>query len=163
MAKRKGMSVNGLANIGQILQRNPEAAKPEAPKKVRDTIDSIVEKTLSSVPLGSTACNLRTYVTAAVRAGYNLGHADAFDQNGAVENLLRQQYEARTMLTLPTAVAAIMEQVGMESMMLDLDQVATVFNRVRLVTESLDDNSVQYTLTHQADEAAPDHSFMLKG
>lgn len=172
------ISVNGLANIGQLIARNPDAAKVEPPKsELQKKVDraAIVDKTLGNLHGGAAgsanqAMKVETHnlavLQAAVRDAYNLGHKDALDQNGAVEAMLDQQYKDRTALTLPAAMAAFMEQCGLTSLLLDLPAVATVFSRVRLVTvihntEDPDDAGViEYTLHHLSDdEPAGDATF----
>jgi dsRNA-specific ribonuclease len=163
----KELKVNGLANIGRLLNRAdlPTAPAP-TPKRERRTRDEIAARTIEKVvaavglssdkPLTSAAESqvrlISTFVQAAVRDAYNGGHADALDQNSAVEKLLEQQYEARTKMTLPAAVAAIMEQRGLASMTLDLAMLATVFDRQTIDFDVQEGDIINYRLTPR-DEA----------
>lgn len=148
----KNKSVKGLANIAQLLNRGDLAATPAAPKRERRSCIDIEtrtnEKILAAVGLSSdkpptTAATsqvalLANFVRAAVRDAYNLGHADALDQNSEVERLLEKQYQKRTEVTMPAVVAGVMEQLGLTSMTLDLVFLATVFDR----------NQITYTVSH---------------
>jgi hypothetical protein len=160
MTKQTKASVKGLANIGALLDRGVPAAPATAPKRERRDTSQIFQRTrekiYAAIPLGANLdpkhkALIETYLKGAIGEAYNCGHADALEQNSAVESLLDKQYEARTKLTLPTAVAAIMEQRGLATMTLDLEQVATVFERqhidfsVAIVDEST--SIVDYRLT----------------
>jgi 2-hydroxychromene-2-carboxylate isomerase len=155
--KPRGLpSVKGLANIGALLGRGDLPQQPpREPKRERRTQEQIYERTmekvsasLSSMPtMAATHVNLiQNYVRAAVREAYNLGHADALEQNGAVEALLEQQYQARTKLTMPAVVAAVMEQQGLSSMTLDLAHMATVFKRNEIKYTITDEDVIEYTM-----------------
>lgn len=131
---QKKVSINGLANIGKLLGRAD--APKEAPKRERRDTFGILNHTREkiSAALGEstnvTQNNLiYDYVKGAIRDAYNLGHSEALEQNGQVERLLEKQYEARTRVTTPAVVCAIMEQSGLSSMTLDMAQLATVFQR----------------------------------
>jgi hypothetical protein len=149
----KPMSVKGLANIGALLERGdlPKAPAP-APKRDRRTADQIAGRTyeklkaaMSDLPQAQQDLVI-TYVKAGLRETYNVGHADALDQNGAVEALLEQQYDARTRLTTPAVVAAVMEQLGSTEMTLDLSMFATVFERKKIDFSVSDQDVITYTL-----------------
>ena len=132
---QKKVSINGLQNIGKLLGRAD--APKEAPNRTRGTKEGIAkitaEKIIAQVdvgdPRGAAANMVRHYVEAGIREAYNLGHAEALEQNGQVERLLEKQYEARTRVTTPAVVCAIMEQSGLSSMTLDMAMLATVFER----------------------------------
>lgn len=132
----RGVSVKGLAALGTLLNRADLPNTPTAPKRERRTLDQIYDRTHEKIVAsieGNERCSaasiLGHYLKAALREAYNSGHADALDQNSAVEKLLEQQYDARTKMTLPAAVAWIMEQRGIPEMTLDLSMLATVFDR----------------------------------
>jgi hypothetical protein len=150
----KKSSVHGLANIGQLLNRAdlPPAAPPAT--RERRTQDEIYQRTHEKIVASiegnercSAAAILGHYLKAALRDAYNSGHADALEQNSAVERLLEQQYEARTKLTMPAVVAAVMEQRGLSSMTLDLAHMATVFSRNRIEFTVSGEDVIEYTLT----------------
>jgi hypothetical protein len=161
---KEKLSVKGLANIGQFMSRVPTANVDPTPPK--DSKEAIIAKTVNAMPLGAAVhrTDVERVVAAAVREAFNLGHAAALAQNDMVEQLLNKQYEARTALTLPAAVAAIMEQTGQDELILDLTAVATVFDRVKLdmAVNPVDEKGdlVEYKLTHFADGAG-DASFAL--
>lgn len=143
MNNKPKMSVNGLQNIGALIGR---ADLPtQAPKKsTRNTIEQIVAKTVEN---GGFSCGDARLIGAAAREAYNLGHADALEQNSAVEKLLEQQYEARTKVTMPAVAAAIMEQQGLTSMTMDLALMATVFDRTKITyTLDAETNVIEYNL-----------------
>lgn len=156
------LSVSGLANIGKLLNRG-ELPKPvPVQKDVRKSQDTIIEKTVNKL-LAKVPSNMRDawraeiiiLVTAAVREAYNLGHADSLTQSAAVETLLDKQYRARTELTMPAVVAAVMEQLGMTTMTVDLEALATVFDRVRIDMIPMMGAAgefVEYRLVHKSDE-----------
>lgn len=164
---KKPKHVNGLANIGLLVAG---ATMRNAPKQdERDVKDKIVQKTLSALAAraGGIDHGFDKAVTAAVREAFNAGHANALEQNSMVEELLKKQYSARTELTLPVAAMAIMEQVGLPSILLDLDAVATVSSRCRVELASMEDADdkmhMRFTLRTLADDgAATDNSYMLK-
>ena len=150
----RGVSVNGLANIGKLLNRAdlPGAPAP-APKRERRNAHEIIDRTMEKISAAvggqSTATQIglvREFVEAAVRDAYNVGHADALDQNSAVEKLLEKQYDARTKMTLPAAVAGVMEQRGLSSMTLDLAQLATVFDRQNIDFDVSEGDIINYRL-----------------
>lgn len=135
---QKKVSINGLANIGKLLGRAD--APKEAPKRERRDLNGISahtqEKIYAALPpraMGSIDHTHKVlighYLNAALKEANNLGHAEALEQNGQVERLLEKQYEARTRVTTPAVVCAIMEQSGLSSMTLDMAQLATVFQR----------------------------------
>lgn len=153
-------SVKGLANIAQLLNRGDLAAAPAAPKRERRSTDDIVtkthEKVVAAVGLASDHPHTRAasaqialldnYLRAAVRDAYNLGHADALDQNSQVERLLDKQYQKRTEVTMPAVVCAVMEQMGLNSMTLDLAHMASVFERCAITFTLSDENVIEYTM-----------------
>jgi len=148
----KPMSVKGLANIGALLDRSDAPKAPAVLPKRRDTEQIYArthEKIVASIQ-GNERCSASNlvghYLKAALREAYNLGHADALDQNGAVEALLNKQYQARTELTTPAVVAAIMEQLGKETMTLDLAMFGTVFDRKKIDFSVSDQDVIEYTL-----------------
>jgi hypothetical protein len=152
----KNKSVKGLANIAQLLNRGDLAVAPAAPKRERRSCIDIEtrtnEKIRAAIPLGANLdpkhwTLIDNFVRAAVRDSYNLGHADALDQNSQVERLLEKQYQKRTEVTMPAVVAGIMEQLGMSSMTLDLAHLATVFDRNQISYVFNDDTNVmEYTM-----------------
>lgn len=150
---QKKVSVHGLQNIGMLLGRAD--APKEAPKRERGTKDDIESATLEkihaavgpAVTMSSQMSLVRSFVKAAVRNAYNLGHAEALEQNSSVERLLEKQYEARTRVTTPAVVCAIMEQSGLSSMTLDMAQLATVFQRCDIqYTYDPDTEVMEYTM-----------------
>lgn len=150
----RGVSVKGLAALGTLLNRADLPTTAPAPKRERRNLDQIFERTNTKIVAsidGNERCSataiLGHYLKAALREAYNSGHADALDQNSAVEKLLEQQYEARTRMTLPAAVAGIMEQRGLSSMTLDLAHLATVFDRNRIDFDVADGDIINYRLT----------------
>lgn len=139
---QKKVSINGLQNIGKLLGR--AEAPQEAPKRERRTLNGIFNHTREKIeaatglsPDGRPQTDdfrakrelLKTYINASIREAHALGHAEALEQNSSVERLLEKQYEARTRVTAPAVVCAIMEQSGLSSMTLDMAQMATVFQR----------------------------------
>lgn len=166
----KTKSVKGLENISQLLSRNPQAAAVEPPKSAaqkKQDQNRIVMKTISNlkhIGIGDSAGTIMNIdahnhgmLVAAVREAYDLGHRDTLDQNNAVEVLLNRQYEERTKLTTPAVVAAVMEQMGMSSMLLDLALVATVFKRCAIeytVTGEPGAEIIEYRLKYLADGGA---------
>jgi hypothetical protein len=135
---QKKVSINGLQNIGKLLGRAD--APKEAPKRERRDLTGILhhtsDKVHAALPLGAAMGQkdphralINTYLHAGLRDAYALGHAEALEQNSSVERLLEKQYEARTRVTTPAVVCAIMEQSGLSSMTLDMVQMATVFQR----------------------------------
>lgn len=169
MTKTKG-SVKGLANIATLIARAPDALAPApTPKAHGITAESIIAKTvgrLVSLPRDVDNGAVGKYVKAAVTEALNLGHSMAVGQNNMVEDLLKKQYDARTALTMPAVVAAIMEQTGQDTLVLDMDALATVFSRCRIEHDSMDDvgqpNTLEYRLHYLADAGAGDASFALK-
>lgn len=144
-------SVNGLANIAALLNRSDIPLHQPAPKRERRDLNGIFhhtrEKIMAAIPpmVASDHVSHRalfeTFLLAGLRDAYNLGHAEALGQGSEVERLLEQQYETRTRVTTPAVVGAMMEQLGMESMVFDLARMATVFERL----------NIQYTLDADAD------------
>lgn len=169
MAKNeRGLRVKGLAGIAALLAQAPATASLEK-SQVQVKIDqrAIVEKTLENLKCfvnGSAgempvvqAHNERV-LKAAVREAYNLGHGDALDQNGMADALLEEKYGERMKLTIPVAVASIMEHVGLSTLVLDVNALSTVFERCNLdfVAHEIDEDNkrdwIEYTLTHKADD-----------
>jgi hypothetical protein len=151
MSDDRKLRVNGLANLASLMVRNPDVLKQAAtpvkpPKESRDAICQRTIGNLQGLTLNQHQGVMRRIVEAAVREAYNAGHAAALVQNGAVEDALSQQNEARTRYTLPTAVAAIMEHIGMDELVLDLDAVASVFkrNRIEFKVVDADEGNPQY-------------------
>jgi hypothetical protein len=170
-------SVKGLENIASLIVPVAAAAAPEDLKKPKHlNTEVIINKTMNNLKqfVNGSATDLtivdahnRKIVTAAVREALNLGHALAVGQNDMVEKLLEQQYKARTDLTVPVVVAAVMEQLGMTELLLDLGNLSTVFTRCRLeqsmVDESVAKDYIDYRLRYLADdEGAGDNTFALK-
>lgn len=164
MSKHKTQRVKGLSNLATLMVRAPETIAQPAPKREVNTQESIVRKTVEAVvghvnkfdnDIGDFNAFER-FIGAAVREAFNLGHASAVGQNNMVEDLLKQQYRARTELTMPAVVAAVMEQTGQDTMLLDLDMVATVFSRCRLEHDTLAEaghpNTMEYSLIYLADD-----------
>lgn len=163
----KNKSVKGLANIAQLLNQGGVLAAAPAPKRERRDQNDIVTKThtkivaavgLESEHPHSRAATaqialLENFVKAAVRDAYNLGHADALDQNNQVERLLDKQYQKRTEVTMPAVVAGVMEQLGLSSMTLDLALMATVFDRQKITYTLSDENVIEYTTQPVGTEA----------
>lgn len=167
---RGGLRVSGLENIGKLVARAPEAHAPApTPKPHGITAESIIRKTvgkLVNLPRDVDNGAVGKYVKAAVTEALNLGHSMAVGQNSAVEELLKKQYDARTALTMPAVVAAIMEQTGIDSLVLDLDAVGTVFKRCRLEHDTLEavghPNTMEYSLVYLADaDAGSDTTWAL--
>ena len=154
--KQKKVSIHGLQNIGKLLGRAD--APKETPKRVRGTVDGIYdqtrEKIMAALPIGATAYIthsqqklLETYLLAGLRDAHALGHAETLEQNNSVERLLEKQYEARTRVTTPAVVCAIMEQSGLSSMTLDMAQLATVFDRCEIdYVYNPDTEVMEYTM-----------------
>lgn len=154
MNNKPKMSVNGLQNIGALIGR---ADLPtQAPKRDRRDINGIFditrEKIYAAIPLGADLAPkhralIETYIKAGLGDAFSLGHAEALEQNSAVEKLLEQQYEARTKVTMPAVAAAIMEQQGLASMTMDLALMATVFERTKITyTLDAETNVIEYNL-----------------
>jgi hypothetical protein len=149
----KNKSVKGLANIAQLLnQGGVLAAAAPAPKRERRTADQIAGRTyeklkaaMSNLPQSQQDMVI-SYVKAGLRESYNVGHADALDQNSEVERLLDKQYQKRTEVTMPAVVAGVMEQLGLSSMVLDLALMATVFDRHKITYTLSDENVIEYTV-----------------
>lgn len=155
----KQKSIKGLAGLATLLNRADLDMQRQAPAKRerRDTqavYDRTVGKIAAAIGLNVNAAQqemMCNYLKAGLREAYNLGHADALEQNSQVERLLEQQYEARTRVTMPAVVAAVMEQTGMSKLTIDLDKVGTVFQRNRIEHTLSDANVIEYTL-HPAGE-----------
>ena len=142
------VSVTGLQNIGKLMERNSAAiAKPAEKPTEYAKRQAIVKKTVEAAGF---SCGDARFIDAAVREAYNAGHADAFAQSQAVDALLDKQYKARTNLTMPAVVAAVMEQTGMGALLLDLDDVATVFDRCQ-IDYSVQNNVIEYSLSFKSD------------
>lgn len=162
-------SVKGLENLKSLVlpvMLAQKVAPAEQPK--REGADAIIAKTVAKLAEGTAASPkyLAPIIAAMVREAVNLGHAMAVGQNDMIEDLLAKQYKARTDLTMPVVIAAVMEQLGMQEMMIDLDTLATVFSRCRIeqnMLESDDHNAIIYKLRYLADddEGAGDKSFAL--
>jgi len=156
----KKHSVKGLSNIGTLLGRAdvPPQQEPKRSRATRgDICDKTFEKIMAAIPLGANLdpkhkALISTYLKGAVGDAFDLGHAEALEQNNVVEALLDKQYKARTEMTMPAVVAGVMEQRGLRSMTLDLEQLATVFEREKIAFNVVDD-TISYTLT-PADEVA---------
>lgn len=142
----------GLASIGALIGRADLPTEPV--KRERVTREGIVLKTFEKIMAAQTNADPKSrndlvsiYLSAAVREAHSLGHAEAIEQNSQVERLLEKQYDARTKVTMPAVVAGVMEQCGNETMVLDLNLMATVFERNE-ITYDLDDqaNVIAYTL-----------------
>lgn len=153
MNNSKKLSIKGLQNIGHLIARTD--LPTEAPKRERRDCTDILAKTsekihaalIGSTVKGSQLNLLGTYLHAAIREAHTLGHAEALEQNSAVEKLLEKQYEARTKVTMPAVVAAVMEQSGLASMTMDLALMATVFERTQITyTVDPDTNVIEYSL-----------------
>ena len=149
----KNKSVKGLANIAQLLNRGDLAVAPAAPKRERRDANDITVRTAEKLhaAVGHIASDsqmvlIQGYVKAAVRDAYNLGHADALDQNSQVERLLEKQYQKRTEVTMPAVVAGVMEQMALTSMTLDLAHLATVFERNQITYTVSDEDVIEYTM-----------------
>jgi hypothetical protein len=156
----KNTSVKGLANIAQLLNRGDLAAAPAAPKRERRDTNDITARTAEKLhaAVGDIASDsqmvlIQGFVRAAVRDAYNLGHADALDQNNQVERLLDKQYQKRTEVTMPAVVAGVMEQLGLTSMTLDLAHLATVFERNQITYTLSDENVIEYSMRPVEDGA----------
>lgn len=149
-------SVKGLANIAALLNRTDIPVHQPAPNSKRRDLNGIFNHTREKVeaaagvaPDGRPQTDafksqrelMKTYINAGIRDAYNLGHAEALEQNNQVEKLLENQYAVRTRVTTPAVVCAVMEQLGTESMTLDLGRMATVFDRL----------DIQYTLDADTD------------
>jgi hypothetical protein len=150
----KKHSVKGLANIGTLVGRADLPVQPPVKRERRD-VNAIFhrtrEKIEAAIPLGANLdpkhkAMIETYLLAGLREANNVGHADALEQNSAVEKLLEKQYEARTKVTMPAVAAGIMEQRGLSSMTLDLALMATVFQRCKIEYVITDEDVIEYTL-----------------
>ena len=152
--KIRSQSIKGLANIAQLLNRADLPTTPSpAARRERRTQDDIFKRTMEKIGAAtapdltaSQAFMVKNYVQAAFREVYNLGHADALDQNNAVEELLEKQYDARTKVTMPAVAAAVMEQHGLSSMTLDLALMSTVFQRTQIDYVVTEQDVIEYTL-----------------
>lgn len=161
------ISVSGLANIGKLMEKVPQVRVNTEPPK--GTKEAIVAKTVKGMPNHLDPFNKNTVdrvtelVAAAVREGYNLGHAHGIAQAEAVEALVSKKFDEKARLTMPAVVAAVMEHLGMTDLALDLNDVATVFARTRIdYTVVGDEGVIAYTLRHNADDdGAGDKSFSL--
>jgi hypothetical protein len=149
----KNKSVKGLANIAQLLNRGDLAVAPAVPKRERRDTNDISTRTAEKLhaAVGHIASDsqmvlIQGYVRAAVRDAYNLGHADALDQNSQVERLLEKQYQKRTEVTMPAVVAGVMEQLALSSMTLDLAHLATVFDRNQITYTVSDADVIEFTM-----------------
>lgn len=149
---KKGMSVSGLANIGALISRaEAPAAAPVPPKGSKE---AIIEKTMKALPLGVAAFDVRNIITAAVRDGFNLGHASALDQNNEIERLINKRFDTKTQMAMPAICASVMEHLGMTELTLVLSDVTTVFERCRIEFDVSDDGAfIAYTLRHLSDDA----------
>ena len=157
----KKISVTGLQNIGALIQRNAATIPPKPVDKADAYAKrrAIVEKTMGKMPalkvhnmVPGWHEALRTFIDAAVREAWDASHADALMQNQVVEAILNKQYETRNNLTMPAVVAAVMEQSGMSTMVLDLEAVATVFDRTQLDYD-VAGTTVAYSLRFGADRS----------
>lgn len=157
MNNKQKKVVKGLANIGALLDRAEIPAESPAPTRERRDINGIFhhtrEKIMAAIPpmVASDHVSHRalfeTFLLAGLRDSYNLGHAEALEQNGSVEKLLIEQYRVRTEVTMPAVVCGIMEQSGLESMTLDMARMATVFDRLDVdYTYDQDTEIMSYTV-----------------
>lgn len=90
----------------------------------------------------------------AVTNAYSMGRRDARIEAEAVQAMTESVLESRASHILPAAVAAVMENIGLTSLTLDLAAVASVFSRVSVDYELIDDGdgvSVEYRLTYKED------------
>lgn len=150
----KKNSVKGLANIAILM--NQAGVLPTAlaaPKRERrdtnDIFNRTVGKLAAAVGLNVNPAQtelMQTFLKAGLRDAYNLGHADALDQNSEVERMLEKQYQTRTQVTMPAVVAAVMEQLGLTSMTLDLALMATVFDRTKITYIVSEENVISYDM-----------------
>lgn len=154
----KKPSVSGLQNIGTLLARNEAVTNVPPVKTVKvepaDVQKEIVKKTMSALSYLPKTVDFAAhgkYVKAAVREAYDQGHAAALKQNELVQSILDQQYKSRNANVVPAVVAAVMEQIGMHSLSLDLGDVATVFERVSINYEVAGE-TVSYTLEFKSDK-----------
>lgn len=159
---KKGMSVSGLANIGQLLDRAEVPA--EQPKVVRGSKEAIVAKTTEGIreaySTPGAAATIERYITAAVREAFNLGHAEALDQNGEIERLINKRFDAKTQMAMPAICASVMEHLGMTELTLELNSVATIFDRCRVEFEASDDGGfITYFLRHKSDDAGSEETW----
>lgn len=148
-------SVKGLANIAQLLNRSDIPLHQPAPGGRRLTTADLVKKTLDNMRVfvnGSasdaqiTQAHNERILSAAMQSAYNLGHAEALGQGSEVERLLEKQYDTRTRTLMPAVVCGIMEQLGLESMSLNLAHMATVFDRLDIqYTLDADTEVISYT------------------
>lgn len=145
MTSKRTPSVSGLANIGVLLQGQSNYAKP-APAARSHNLQGIALHTARKL-LDADQSEHARLVSAAVKEAYNAGHAEGLAQGSAVETLLNAQYDSRTRMLVPTVVAAIMDQLGMQEMTLDLNAVSTTFKRVALNFSLSDAGVVEYKLT----------------
>lgn len=150
MNSKRKLSVTGLANIASLLTKADLEPQPvRVPGKPRATQTTIAQKTIDALPIRAQGDDpsIGRIVVAAVREAYNLGHADAMVQSETVDALLKQQYDARTKLTMPAVVAAVMEHLGTSELVMHLPTVATVFDRNR-IEYAVDDSGewINYTM-----------------
>jgi hypothetical protein len=151
----KNKSVKGLANIAQLLNRGDLAVAPATPKRERRADTQVIFDRTASKLAAAVGLNVNPaqhelmckFLMAGLRDAYNLGPADALDQNSQVERLLETQYQKRTAVTMPAVGAGVLEQLGLSSMTLDLAHLATVFERNQISYVFNDDTNVmEYTM-----------------
>lgn len=129
MNQKKGLSVKGLANIGTILDRG-ELPVMEAPKADKPmTPLAIAQRAWAATQHGTHIELRKDGFFAAVQDAYQQGRSEGLAQSGHMEKLLNEQYASRISGLVPAVVAAVMEQIGMTELVLDMDAVKTVFNR----------------------------------
>lgn len=154
MNNKQKKVVKGLANIGALLDRAEIPTQPPAPSRERRDLNGLFnhtrEKVHAALPFALDKSHtelVKTYINAGLREAYNLGHAEALEQNSSVEKLLVEQYRVRTEVTMPAVVCGIMEQSGLESMTLDMARMATVFDRLDVdYTYDQDTEIMSYTV-----------------
>lgn len=162
MKNEQNLSVNGLANIAKLLDKGPTppvAAKPDSRVLISDisrkTYSNIGKIVFCEIPNDKDfqAAQIQRFLDAAVRDAYRLGRTEALAQNSVVEAALEKQYADRTESLVPAVVGAVMEQLGLIEVALDLDQLGTVFSRNRIEFSASDANVIIYTL-HPVDEVS---------
>lgn len=171
MGKKRTLRATGLANIAALLAQSPDTVAAGQDKPQGDSVEKIAQRTTAKIVAqvnvgpehGAGANLIASYVTAGVREGRNLGHREGLEQSAMVESMMESQFETRTKLAVPVVVAAIMEHLGLPTLVLDMDALSTVFERSHLdfTAHEIDDDVpgsrdwIEYTLTPIADEQAP--------
>ena len=144
--------VSGLAGLATLLNQDQMQAMAKSritdappPEWTPYTIAVTLKEDLLNPALQDRRSDM---IRDAVNRAYELGK-----RNGAVGVVLvgeiaHEIYDRRSALLLPAAAAAIMEGAGMTELALNLDRVASVFNRCEITTTISDDNKgVHYKLT----------------